>query len=80
MRYSSETVVSRSVDWNPFAGGYQAGDYLVFDATVGYPWELFGYKVNSSLGIYNVTDQKYSEGSFALSPARNWSFRTTLSF
>jgi outer membrane receptor protein involved in Fe transport len=52
----------------------------VFDATVGYPWELFGYKVNSSLGIYNVTDQKYSEGSFALSPARNWSFRTTLSF
>ncbi len=80
MRYSSETVVSRSVDWNPLAGGYQAGDYLVFDATVGYPWELFGYKVNSSLGIYNVTDQKYSEGSFALSPARNWSFRTTLSF
>jgi outer membrane receptor protein involved in Fe transport len=79
-RYSSETVVSRSVDWNPFNGGYQAGDYLVFDATVGMPWELFGYKFNSTLGIYNLTDKKYSEGSFALSPARNFIFRTTLSF
>ena len=80
IRYSSETVVSRSVDWNPFNGGYQAGDYLVFDATVGMPWELFGYKFNSTLGIYNLTDRKYSEGSFALSPARNFIFRTTLSF
>jgi outer membrane receptor protein involved in Fe transport len=52
----------------------------VFDATVGMPWELFGYKFNSTLGIYNLTDKKYSEGSFALSPARNFIFRTTLSF
>jgi len=80
MRYSSETVVSRSVDWNPLTNGYQAGDYLVFDTTIGYPWELFGYKLNTTLGIYNVTDKKYSEGSFALSPARNFLFRTTLSF
>jgi len=80
MRYSSETSVSRSVDWNPLAGGYQAGDYVVFDATIGYPWEVFGYKFTSQLGVYNVTDAKYSEGSFALSPARNWTFRTTLSF
>ena len=80
MRYSSETVVSRFVDWNPLTNGYQAGDYLVFDTTIGYPWELFGYKLNTTLGIYNVTDKKYSEGSFALSPARNFLFRTTLSF
>lgn len=80
MRYSSETVVARAVDWNPLAGGYQAGDYVVFDTTIGYPWELFGYKFNSQFGVYNVADTKYSEGSFVLSPGRNWTFRTTLSF
>lgn len=80
MRYSSKTVVSRSVDWNPLAGGYQAGDYVVFDATVSYPWAAFGYKLTSTLGVYNVTDAEYSEGSFALSPARNWLLSTTLQF
>ncbi len=73
-------AVSRSVDWNPLNGGYQAGDYLVFDVTASYPWEFLGYKFKTSLGIYNVTDEKYSEGSFALSPARNWLLSTTLSF
>ncbi len=79
-RYSSETVVSRSVDWNPLAGGYQAGDYLVFDLTASYPWEVLGYKVQTSLGIYNVTDLEYSEGSFAMSPARNFLLTNTLKF
>jgi outer membrane receptor protein involved in Fe transport len=80
MRYSSKTVVSRSVDWNPLAGGYQAGNYLVFDATIGYPVELMGYRLNLSLGVYNVTDEKYSEGSFVMSPARNWLFTTSVKF
>lgn len=80
MRYSSETVVSRSVDWNPLAGGYQAGDYVVFDATVGYGWEVFGYRLHTSLGVYNLLDEKYSEGSFTQSPARNWLFTNTLRF
>jgi outer membrane receptor protein involved in Fe transport len=80
LRYSSQTVVSRSVDWNPLNGGYQAGDYLVFDLTAAYPWEVMGYKIVSSFGLYNVTDEKYSEGSFALSPARNWLFTNTLRF
>jgi outer membrane receptor protein involved in Fe transport len=79
-RYSSETVVSRSVDWNPLAGGFQAGDYLVFDMTLTYPWEISGYKISTRLGVYNVTDEKYAEGSFALSPARNWVITNTLSF
>jgi outer membrane receptor protein involved in Fe transport len=79
-RYSSETVVSRSVDWNPLAGGYQAGDYLVFDVTLSYPWEILGYRIDSTFGLYNVTDEKYSEGSFAMSPARNWIFRNTVRF
>lgn len=80
MRYSSETVVSRSVDWNPLNGGYQAGDYVVFDLTFNYPWKVAGFNLRTSLGIYNVTDEKYSEGSFALSPARNWLFSNTLEF
>ena len=79
-RYSSETVVSRAVDWNPLAGGYQAGDYLVFDLTVGYPWEVLGYRFHSNFGLYNATDEKYSEGSFVQSPARNWVLRNTLRF
>ncbi|PAW64187.1 MAG: hypothetical protein B9S34_13030 [Opitutia bacterium Tous-C1TDCM] len=80
MRYSSKTVVSRSVDWNPLNGGYHAGDYVVFDLTVGYPWKIMGYQLESMFGLYNVTDEKYSEGSFAQSPARNWVFRNTLRF
>jgi outer membrane receptor protein involved in Fe transport len=79
-RYSSETVVSRSVDWNPLAGGYQAGDYLVFDFTMGIPWEVGGYKVRTSLGIYNLTDEQYSEGSFVLSPGRNMMLTNTVQF
>ncbi|MSU50211.1 MAG: hypothetical protein EXS37_14190 [Opitutus sp.] len=80
MRYSSKAVVSRSVDWNPLAGGYQSGDYVVFDATIGYPWEVFGYRITTSLGIYNLADDKYSEGSFAQSPARNWLMTGTVRF
>lgn len=80
MRYSSETVVSRSVDWNPLAGGYQAGDYVVFDATVGYGFDVFGYRMNASLAVYNLFDEEYSEGSFVLSPSRNWLLSTTLKF
>lgn len=80
MRYSSETVISRSVDFNPLRGGLQAGDYLVFDATVGYPWKLFGYRLSTNLGVYNVTDEEYQEGSYVLSPRRNFVLTNTLSF
>jgi outer membrane receptor protein involved in Fe transport len=80
MRYSSQTVVSRSVDWNPLAGGYQAGDYVVFDFTANYPWSVGGFKLNTMLGLYNATDAVYSEGSFALSPRRNWLLSTTVRF
>lgn len=80
LRYSSETVVSRSVDWNPLNGGYQAGDYVVFDLTFNYPWSVGGFNFRTSLGIYNVTDEDYSEGSFVLSPQRNWLLSNTLEF
>ncbi len=80
VRYSSQTVVSRSVDWNPLAGGWQAGNYVVADLTVGVPWELAGYKIRSSVGIYNVTNVEYSEGSYVRSPARNAILTNTVSF
>ncbi|MDB6127779.1 MAG: hypothetical protein JWM35_1675, partial [Verrucomicrobia bacterium] len=83
MRYSSKLVVARNVDWNPLAGGYQAGDYVVFDATASYPWEVFGYKLTSSFGLYNVTDKDYNDGgsgSPVLAPKRNWLFTNTLRF
>ena len=80
MRYSSETVVSRSVDWNPLAGGYQAGDFTVFEASLGYGWDILGYRMHTSFSVYNVFDEKYSEGSFVMSPARNWLLTNTLRF
>ncbi|MBS0662862.1 MAG: TonB-dependent receptor [Verrucomicrobia bacterium] len=80
MRYSSKAVVSRGVDWNPLNGGFQYGDYVVFDVTASYPWEILGYKLTSSLGIYNVTDKDYSDGGFVLSPKRNWLFSNTVRF
>jgi outer membrane receptor protein involved in Fe transport len=62
-RYSSQTVISRSVDWNPLNGGAQSGDYLVFDTSISYPWELFGYKISTSANISNLGDKAYLDGS-----------------
>ena len=56
---------------------------VVFDVTASYPWEVFGYKLSSSFGIYNVTDKDYNEGgsgSPVLAPKRNWLFTNTLKF
>jgi len=79
-RYSSSTIVSRSLDWNPDRGGITVGNYLVFDATIGYPWELFGYKLNTSLNVNNVTNRTYYEGNVAPADSRSWILRTTVSF
>jgi len=75
MRYSSETVIGRSNSW-----GLMAGDFTVFDVTISYPWEALGYKIKSSLGIYNVTNLDYMEGRSALAPPRNWLFSNTITF
>lgn len=79
-RYASEEVVSQSIDWNPLKGGFQAGDYVVFDANVSYPWELAGYKLSTSLGVNNLFDKVYYEGTFVPSDPRLWTLRTTISF
>jgi hypothetical protein len=79
-RYSASTVVSRSVDWNPLNGGFQAGNFLVFDTTAAYSWNLAGYRMTSNLGIYNVADKKYFEGTYVASPRRQLLLTNTLKF
>ncbi len=79
-RYASKEVVSQSVDWNPLRGGFQAGNYVVFDANISYPWELYGYKLSTSFGINNVLDKVYYEGTYVPSDPRTWVLRTTLTF
>lgn len=80
MRYESKTVVSRSVDWNPDRGGFTAGNYVVFDGTLSYPWEIDGYKIETQFGVYNLADQKYFDGGYVPAPRRNWLITNTLSF
>ena len=79
-RYSSKMVFSRSVDWNPLAGGWQAGGYFVVDANVSYPWELQGYKIKTTVGVNNVADKLYFEGGVVASPGRQLFITNQLSF
>lgn len=79
-RYSSETIVSRSLDWNPDRGGLKVGNYVVFDANISYPWELLGYKFVTSLAINNVTDKVYYEGNVAPANPRTFILRTAVNF
>ncbi len=78
-RYSSE-MASSEVAWNPPNGGWQAGDYLVFDANVSYPWELLGYKITTTASVQNLTDKLYFEGGIVASPGRQFFFINKLSF
>lgn len=79
-RYSSSTVYSRSVAWNPLNGGFQAGNFVVFDSTAAYSWDLLGYRINSNVGVYNLTDRKYFEGSYVSSPRRSLLLTNSLKF
>ncbi|MGC4071976.1 MAG: hypothetical protein QM760_05570, partial [Nibricoccus sp.] len=79
-RYSSEIIIANTQDYNPDKGGLTAGDYLVFDGSISYPWKLFGMKVTSSLMVTNILDEDYSEGGANLAPSRTWSLATTLKF
>ncbi len=79
-RFSSKSVVSRSVDWNPARNGFQAGNYFVFDSSVTYPWEIFGYKISTSANLQNVMDKLYFEGGPIPSPGRQLFVINTLKF
>ena len=79
-RYSSKMVISRDVTWNPLNGGFQSGNYLVFDGLISYPWELSGYKITSSVSVQNIADKLYFEGGIVASPGRQLFITNTLSF
>jgi len=79
-RYSSKAIISRSIDWNPMRNGFQAGNYLVFDTTVSFPWEVQGFRVNSSVNVQNLADKLYFEGGPVPSPGRQLFIINSLKF
>ncbi|MEO6874533.1 MAG: hypothetical protein ABI222_06890, partial [Opitutaceae bacterium] len=79
-RYSSKLVISRDVTWNPLNGGFQAGNYWVFDGLVSYPWEVSGYKLTTTISCQNLADKLYFEGGVVASPGRQLFITNKLSF
>lgn len=79
-RYSSEIIISNDVNFNAGAGGLTAGNYLVFQTVLSYPFEALGYRMTASLNVDNVTDKKYSEGGANLSAPRSYMFTLGMKF
>ncbi|HRE83267.1 MAG TPA: hypothetical protein PLN52_19640, partial [Opitutaceae bacterium] len=86
-RYASEMNISNDINFNSKTGGLTAGDYLVFDGGANFPWELFGYRINTGLQIQNITDKDYNEGSGGLRDAtylgsapRTWLLTNSVQF
>jgi outer membrane receptor for monomeric catechols len=80
MRYSSEIIISNDQNFNASRGGLTAGDYVVWQGLVSYPFEVFGYKMSGTLNVDNVLDEEYSEGNFSLAPPRSYMFTLGLRF
>ena len=80
VRYSSEIIIANDLNFNSQRGGLTAGDYVVFDGVLSYPFEVFGYKMSGTLNINNLTDKDYSEGGFNLSPPRSYTFTMGMKF
>jgi hypothetical protein len=79
-RYASEIIISNDQNFNAKRGAITAGDYVVFDAVVSYPFQAFGYNFSGTLNVNNVLDEEYSEGNFALAPPRSFMFTLGLRF
>lgn len=79
-RYSSEIIISNDINTNSQRGGITAGDYLVWQLNLSYPFEFSGYKMFTSLNIDNATDEKYSEGGMNLSPPRSYLLTVGMQF
>ncbi len=63
-------VIARSVEWNPLNGGFQSGDYFVFDSTISLPWTIRGFRAKTSVNVQNLLDTLYFEGGTIASPGR----------
>ena len=86
-RYASEMNISNDINTDSKRGGVTAGNYVVFDGGVNYPWEVFGFKFGTALQISNLANKEYNEGSgglagggFMSSAPRTWLLTNTLKF
>jgi outer membrane receptor protein involved in Fe transport len=79
-RYASEIIISNDQNFNASRGGITAGDYVVFQGVVSYPFQVFGYRMSGSLNVNNVLDKEYSEGNYALAPPRSFMFTLGMNF
>ncbi|MBL9219588.1 MAG: TonB-dependent receptor plug domain-containing protein [Opitutaceae bacterium] len=79
-RYSSEMNIQNNVNMWTARGGLAAGDYLVFDTVLSYPFEVFGYKMSGTLNVSNITDKEYSEGNYNLAEPRSYMFTLGMKF
>lgn len=80
LRYRSEIVVSNSRDWNANRGGVTAGDYVVFDALVGYATEIWGVQTTFNLNVTNLLDELYYEGGWNYARGREIALTTRFTF
>jgi outer membrane receptor protein involved in Fe transport len=80
LRYASEIVIANDLNTNSQKGGLTAGDYVVFQTNISYPFELLGYKMSGTLNVDNLTNKDYSEGGFNLSPPRSYTFTIGMKF
>ncbi|MDI1336867.1 MAG: TonB-dependent receptor plug domain-containing protein [Lacunisphaera sp.] len=79
-RYASEIIISNDQNFNAARGGITAGNYVVFQTVLSYPFEVLGYKMTGSLAIDNLTDKDYSEGNFSLADPRSFKFSLGMKF
>lgn len=79
-RYSSEVIISNDQNFNSDRGGITAGNYVVFDTFVSYPFEVFGYKLTGTLNIANMLDEEYSEGGYNLAQPRSFTLSMGMKF
>lgn len=79
-RYSSEINISNDQNFNAARGALTAGNYLVFDTVFSYPFDIFGYKMSTTINVNNALDKKYSEGNFALASPRSYMLTVGMKF
>ena len=80
VRYSSEMNIQNNVNMWTARGGLAAGDYVVFDAVLSYPFEVMGYKLSATLNVNNVTDKDYLEGNYNLADPRSYTLTMGMKF
>lgn len=87
VRYASEMNISNDANWDSKNGGLTAGNYVVYDANISYPWKVGGYAITTTLNVTNLLDEDYVEGGgafasngYSFSPPRTWMLTTAFKF